>query len=81
MRVADDNPNAFPILHQLDGFVHADKMFEWMIQEKMTGENLVQTYIHDFKGSWLSLGKWVIMMLNKDNQLRKVIAGKDYITK
>ena len=81
MRVADDCPNAFPIVHQLDGFVHAERMFEWMIREKMTGNSLVQTYIHDFKGSWLSLGKWVIMMINKDTQLRKVIAGKDYIVK
>lgn len=81
LRVCDGNQNAFPIVHQLDGFVHAERMFKWMIRENMTGNNLVETYIHDFKCSWLTLGKWVIMMINKDTEMKKVIAGKDYMPK
>lgn len=81
LQVANDNMDALPIIHQLDGFVHAERIFEWMIQNKMVGNSLVETYVHDFKCSWLSLGKWVIMKANKDTQIRKVIAGKDYISR
>ena len=80
LQVADDKFDALSIIHPLCGFVHADAMFEWMIANKMVGTSLIATYTHDFKNSWLSLGKWVIMKASKDQQIRKVIAGKDYIS-
>jgi len=80
LQVANDEMDALPIIHPLCGFVHADAMFEWMIANKMVGKSLITSYLEDFKGSWLSLGKWVIMKASKDQKIRKVIAGKDYIT-
>ena len=79
LKVSDGNMQVLPILHQLDGFVAAEQMYYWMIQERMTGDNLLQSWIHDFKGSWLSMGKWIIMKMNKDNEIRKIIAGVDYV--
>ena len=81
LRVADGENRNFPILHQIDNFVHSEKMFIWMIQNGITGKNLFELYTIEFMNSWLSLGKWVIMMINKDTQIRKVIAGKDFIVK
>lgn len=81
LAVADDNMEALPIIHHLCGFVHCEQMFTWMIKNKMTGKSLVETYKLDFKHSWLSLGKWVVMKASGDQKIRKVIAGKDYISK
>ena len=79
MQVANDQMDALPIIHPLTGFVHADAMFEWMIRNKMVGKSLVTSFTLDFHNSWLQLGKWVIMKAQKDQKIRKVIAGKDYI--
>ena len=80
LQVADDQMDALPIIHPLCGFVHVDAMFEWMIANGMVGKSLIASYTLDFHNSWLSLGKWVIMKASKDQKIRKVIAGKDYIT-
>jgi hypothetical protein len=79
LQVANDRMDALSIIHPLCGFVHADAMFEWMIKNKMVGDSLIKTFTLDFHNSWLSLGKWVIMKASKDQKIRKVIAGKDYL--
>lgn len=79
MRIADGNAQALPILFELDGFVHAERMFRWMIANKITGETFVEMVQNQFQHSWLSFGKWVVMRVNKDKEVKKVIAGKDFI--
>ncbi len=81
LKVADDQFDALPILYQLEGFVHSERMFKWLIQNGITGKEFIKIYQINFKLSWLGLGKWLVQMVNKDNQIRKVIAGRDYITK
>lgn len=80
LAIADGNPQTFPILHQLDHFVHADKMFDWLIKNRITGKTLVDLIANEFQHSWLTFGKWVIMRVNKDNEMKKVIAGRDFKT-
>ena len=80
LQVADGDPRTFPILYQLDRFVHADKMFAWMLANGIKGKYLVEVVSENFKHSWLTFGKWVVMRVNKDTQLRSVIAGKDFKT-
>lgn len=81
LQVADDQFKALDLIHNLSGFVHCEPMFEWMIRNKMVGKNLLETWALDFEYSWLSLGKWVLMKARGDQDVRKVIAGKDYISK
>ena len=80
-RVIDGDLRLLPLMHQLDGFTHSMRMFTWLNQNKIVGVELYALWTLNFKSSWLGLGKWVVMMINKDNQIRKVIAGKDYISK
>lgn len=81
MRIADGNPQVFPILYQLDKFVHAERMFDWMIANGFTGSNLVEIFQKGFSHSWLTLGKFIVMKVNKETQMKKVIAGKDFVSR
>lgn len=78
LRIADGKNSAFPVLHQLDGFVHADRMFTWLIRNNIVGNTFLEYYVQKFRCSWLSFGKWIVMKINKEAEVTRVIAGKDY---
>jgi len=79
MKVADDDLRCFPILHKIDRFVHADKILEYFVKEKITGKRFYDDfYLRKFKLSWLSMGKWAVMKLQKEKHYRPIIAGKDF---
>jgi len=79
MKVADDDHRCFPILHKIDRFVHADKILEYFVKERITGKRFYDDfYLRKFKLSWLSMGKWAVMKLQKEKHYRPIIAGKDF---
>lgn len=81
LMVADGNMNTLPILHQLDGFIHSERMFKWLIQNKITGTTFLEYYSQKFQHSWLTFGKWITMKVNGEAEFARVIAGKNYQVK
>lgn len=78
-RVADGYNKNYQVLHHIDGFVHAERMYKWLIAHKITGKNFWEFYSKTFKYSWLTLGKWLVMKINKEAELARVVAGRDYV--
>lgn len=64
--------------YHLDRFVHSERMFEYLVKEKITGAKFHEMYLNVFKGSWLTMGKWIISKIQKEKELKPVFVGKDY---
>jgi hypothetical protein len=80
-RVIDGDSRLIEIMFHFDRFTHCERMLEWLIQNKITGKTFFDLYLNTFKASWLSMGKWVVMRVNKDKELKPVYAGKDFRVK
>lgn len=78
LRVADGNPETLPILYHFDRFRYAEKILKFFIQNNITGQNFIDVYQNQFKLSWLSMGKWAVMRINKEKTTKAIIGGKDY---
>lgn len=66
------------IMFQFDRFKHCERMLQWLIANKITGKKFFDLYLGDFKASWLTMGKWIVMKINGDSEMKALIGGKDY---
>lgn len=67
-----------PIMHQLSRYRDVDRILKWLIQNRITGNNLHE-YVRDtFKNSVMSMVKFIVKYSNKNRELAPVIIGKDW---
>lgn len=79
LTIADGNPECFPILYHFDKFKFSEEIFKYLVREKIVGKKFVEIYQNEFRLSWLSMGKWIIMKIKKEREYRPIFAGKDYL--
>jgi hypothetical protein len=72
------NHPALPILHFLTGFVRCDEILKWLINNRMTGNDVVFFVNYQFKRSQLDFAKWVLSKVDKDKELKRIYVGKDW---
>lgn len=81
LKVVGDDTRVMEVMYHFDHFVHAETMLEWLVKNKLTGKAFYELYLGEFKASWLSMGKWVVMKINKDKEVKALYAGKDFRVK
>lgn len=57
----------------------ADEILKWLIKTNLTGENLFEWIKIEMRGSILGTMKFVVMQIDKDSEIRPIIAGRDYL--
>lgn len=72
-----DHP-VLPHLHFITGFIHCDRILDWLLKNRLTGDDIVQKIKIEHRGSQLDFVKWVIACMNKEREKRPVIIGRDY---
>lgn len=77
-KVIDGDPRVVDIMFQFDRFVHCERMLQWLVKNKITGKAFFDLYLGQFKASWLTMGKWIIMKVNKDSELKPIVGGRDF---
>ena len=78
LTIADGHQENLSILYHLDRFKHSERILEFFVRNKITGRKFFELYQNEFKLSWLSMGKWAVMKINKSKELRPIIGGRDY---
>lgn len=79
-KVLDDfiNPGMLRVVHELTNYRYCDNILLWLIANKITGKELNEFLNIQFKGSILSMVQYVVKIINKDNEIKPIIYGKDY---
>lgn len=77
-KVIDGDPRVVDIMFQFDRFKHCESMLRWLVANKITGKTFFEVYLNQFKASWLTMGKWIVMKINKDSELKPLIGGRDF---
>jgi len=77
-KVIDGDPRVVDVMYHFDRFVHCEPMLRWLIANQITGKKFFELYLEGFKASWLTMGKWIIMKINKDKDLKPLIGGRDF---
>jgi hypothetical protein len=77
-KVIDGDPRLVDIMFQFDRFKHCERMLQWLVVNKITGPKFFDIYLNQFKASWLTMGKWIVMKINKDSELKPLIGGRDF---
>lgn len=77
-KVMDGNLELVPILHELTRFVHLQKILFWLDQANIRGNNLLDWIRVEHQGSVMSMVQTIVMLNNKEKQIRPIILGKDW---
>lgn len=77
-KVIDGDPRVVDIMFHFDRFKHCERMLQWLVANKITGSKFFDIYLNQFKASWLTMGKWIVMKINKDSELKPLIGGRDF---
>ena len=80
LRIIDGQPDLIPIMYNFDKFVHAEKILGYFLKEGWTGVKFREIYQNKFKLSWLTMGKYAVMKLKKEKNMKPIFAGKDFQT-
>lgn len=77
-KVIDGDPRVVDVMFHFDRFVHCERILQWLIKNKLTGARFFDVYLNEFKASWLTMGKWIIMKIQKDTEMKPIIGGRDF---
>lgn len=75
--IAESNQAVLPILHMIDDYVRCDDILDWIIRNRLTGEEVVSMIKFQFKMSPLTFIKWVLSKIDKERELRPILMGRD----
>ena len=78
LRIIDQDPRVIPIAHGISRYKNQLDISIWLIRNKITGEILLDFLKVNFENSIMSMVKFIIMKINKDNQIKPIYAHKDY---
>lgn len=77
----DINHQVNHILRIIDGHRRCDEVLAWCLRSGLTGDNIVEMVRYQFGFSPLTFLKWVLSKIDKENELRPVLVGKDWDNK
>ena len=79
LRIVEDTPSLVPVIYEISKYKHSLDIQVWLIKNKLTGKNLVSWLKESFNNSIMSMVKFIIKKVNKDKEIKPIIAHKDYI--
>ena len=79
LRIIDDNPSVMPIVYEISKYKHSLDIQVWLIKNKITGKILLSWLKETFENSIINMVKFIIKKVNKDKEIKPIIAHKDYI--
>ena len=79
LRIVEDTPSLMPVIYEISKYKHSLDIQVWLIKNKLTGKNLVSWLKESFDNSIMSMVKFIIKKVNKDKEIKPIIAHKDYI--
>jgi hypothetical protein len=65
-------------MYQLDKLKRCDEVLAWLVRYKKTGSEFKDFIIHEFKGSWFQMAKWVLSRIDRDLETRRTLSGKEF---
>lgn len=77
LRLADGKKELLPAMWHMDRWVRADEMVDWLIRRGFTGDAFNELFMHQFNGSFLELGRFVLAQVEREKP-KPIIAGRDY---
>ncbi|MCK5608298.1 hypothetical protein KAR91_40830 [Candidatus Pacearchaeota archaeon] len=78
--VMNDNIKLVNVMHQLTHYVHCDKFLSWLIRNNITGMNLEQWLMINFKNSIMSMVQYIIKVSENNSEFKPIIFNKDWIS-
>lgn len=78
LSIGDINHPVLPILHFLTRFKRCDEILNWLLKNRLTGNEIVLAVKYQFQNSQLTFVKWVLSRIDKNKELKPIIVGVDY---
>lgn len=80
LRVADGDQRSFVYLFHLNSMRRCEDILEWLIHHRYTGRSFVDYVAVAHEGSVLSMARTVVMWLEKNEELRPILIGQDFVS-
>lgn len=77
--VADGDMRLAPLMFQINLCVDREAILKWLFENHLTGDELVKWQTVSFGGGMLALIKEVKKRIAKEDEVRAIIVGKDYL--
>lgn len=74
LKLAEGNPNAISVLHQLSQLKRAPEVFLWLDRNAIRGEKLVTWFFKEQQGSFIYASSFVMARLERETRTRPVFA-------
>jgi len=68
-----------PIMHQLTRYVDCDRFLNWLINNRLTGRDLLEWINTHHNKSVLGMVQFIIKHSEKNNEVKPIILNKDWI--
>ena len=75
----NDNVLLAPIMHQISHYKYRDGILKWLINNNITGYNLVDWLKINHGNSVMGMVKFIIKHHNKEFEERPIILNKDWL--
>lgn len=77
--VMNEKFELLPIFHQLAHYRDCDRFLRWLLQNNITGSNLVDWIKTIHKNSVMSMVKFIVKFNEKNREEKAIVLGRDWI--
>lgn len=79
LRAADGHLDTLPILYNFLNYKRCDEIMSWLLQNRITGHNLIALVNREFGNQILSVVKYILMKIDRDRVMKPLFLGRDYL--
>lgn len=79
LRICDDDSRIPPILYQLYRYRRRHEIFQWIVDHRYTGAQLLAWLRISHEGSPMKLAAFVISRLEREKTARPVLIDRDWV--
>lgn len=79
LKIVDGCFEVLPIVYQIKSYRDHNKIFKWLFENNITGNNFKEWFYDNMQGSVLTLIKFVNMHKQKEKEFRPIISGIDWL--
>lgn len=81
LRICEGRPDIAPPLYTIYQHVACDEIFQWLLDNKLTGEKFRLWLLNEYANSSLMMIAHVVKKITRDVKVRKQYAGKDFLAR
>jgi hypothetical protein len=79
LRLSDGQMATLPILYHFINYRRCNDIFQWLLSNGFTGNNLIALVNREFGNQMLNVVKFILMKIDKDRVMKPLFLGKDYL--